>query len=185
MPDETGDDGMMPEETGGDDMMSGGEDLPLFSFFVTSYAAITRLSGTPDGFGGDLGGYRRGGGERLPRSARNTGCDPLSERQGERIAGEAAHDPGRKYHGSRGGWDLRRVPEAGEGGNIALIEEGDIIEIDIPNRAMNVKLTDAELAERRAAMEARDNPWTPSKPRARKVSRALRVYAAHVGNASH
>ncbi len=40
-------------------------------------------------------------------------------------------------------------PEAREGGNIALIEEGDIIEIDIPNRKLNVRLTDAELAERR------------------------------------
>lgn len=41
-------------------------------------------------------------------------------------------------------------PEAREGGNIALLQDGDIIEIDIPNRTLNVKLTDAELAERRA-----------------------------------
>ncbi len=40
-------------------------------------------------------------------------------------------------------------PEAREGGNIALLQDGDIIEIDIPNRTLNVKLTDAELAERR------------------------------------
>ena len=65
-----------------------------------------------------------------------------------------------------------------------MIEEGDIIEIDIPNRLMNVKLTDEELAARRASMEARENSWAPAEPRARKVSRALRVYAAHVGNAS-
>ncbi len=90
-----------------------------------------------------------------------------------------------RFSGGTSGLSIGHVsPEAGEGGNIALIEEGDIIEIDIPNRTMNVKLTDEELAERRAAMEARDKPWTPSKPRARKVSRALRVYAAHVGNAS-
>jgi dihydroxy-acid dehydratase len=90
-----------------------------------------------------------------------------------------------RFSGGTSGLSIGHVsPEAGEGGNIALIEEGDIIEIDIPNRSMNVKLTDEELATRRAAMEARENPWAPSEPRKRKVSRALRVYAAHVGNAS-
>ena len=90
-----------------------------------------------------------------------------------------------RFSGGTSGLSIGHVsPEAGEGGNIALIEEGDIIEIDIPNRTMNVKLTDEELAARRAAMEARDNPWAPAQPRSRKVSRALRVYAAHVGNAS-
>ena len=41
-------------------------------------------------------------------------------------------------------------PEAREGGNIALIEEGDIIEINIPNRTLNVKVSDKELEKRRA-----------------------------------
>lgn len=90
-----------------------------------------------------------------------------------------------RFSGGTSGLSIGHVsPEAGEGGNIALIEEGDIIEIDIPNRSMNVKLTDEELASRRAAMEVRENPWQPAEPRKRKVSRALRVYAAHVGNAS-
>ncbi|PLS21663.1 dihydroxy-acid dehydratase [Neptunicoccus cionae] len=90
-----------------------------------------------------------------------------------------------RFSGGTSGLSIGHVsPEAGEGGNIALVEEGDIIEIDIPNRSMNVKLTDEELAERRAAMEARENPWAPAKPRKRKISRALRVYAANVGNAS-
>ena len=90
-----------------------------------------------------------------------------------------------RFSGGTSGLSIGHIsPEAGEGGNIALIEEGDIIEIDIPNRLMNVKLTDEELAARRASMEARENPWAPAEPRARKVSRALRVYAAHVGNAS-
>ena len=90
-----------------------------------------------------------------------------------------------RFSGGTSGLSIGHVsPEAGEGGNIALIEEGDIIEIDIPNRSMNVKLTDEELALRRAVMEARENPWAPAEPRQRKVSRALRVYAAHVGNAS-
>lgn len=90
-----------------------------------------------------------------------------------------------RFSGGTSGLSIGHVsPEAGEGGNIALIEEGDIIEIDIPNRSMNVKLTEEELATRRAAMEARENPWAPAEPRKRKVSKALRVYAAHVGNAS-
>ena len=90
-----------------------------------------------------------------------------------------------RFSGGTSGLSIGHVsPEAGEGGNIALVEEGDIIEIDIPNRSMNVKLTDEELAERRAAMEARENPWQPAEPRKRKISRALRVYAANVGNAS-
>ncbi|WP_069301344.1 dihydroxy-acid dehydratase [Neptunicoccus sediminis] len=90
-----------------------------------------------------------------------------------------------RFSGGTSGLSIGHVsPEAGEGGNIALVEEGDIIEIDIPNRSMNVKLSDAQLAERRAAMEARENPWAPAEPRKRKVSRALRVYAANVGNAS-
>ena len=76
-------------------------------------------------------------------------------------------------------------PEAAEGGNIGLIEEGDIIEIDIPNRTINVALSDEVLAERRAAMEAKgDAAWKPAKPRKRKVSKALRAYASLVGNAS-
>jgi len=90
-----------------------------------------------------------------------------------------------RFSGGTSGLSIGHVsPEAAEGGNIALIEEGDIIEIDIPNRSMNVKLTEEELATRRAAMKARENPWAPSQPRSRKVSRALRVYAANVGNAS-
>lgn len=90
-----------------------------------------------------------------------------------------------RFSGGTSGLSIGHVsPEAGEGGNIALVEEGDIIEIDIPNRSMNVKLSDEQLADRRAAMEARENPWAPAEPRKRKVSRALRVYAANVGNAS-
>ena len=69
-------------------------------------------------------------------------------------------------------------PEAAEGGTIGLVEEGDIIEIDIPGRSIRVVLDDAVLAERRAAMEARgDEAWQPA-GRERKVSAALRAYAA-------
>ena len=54
----------------------------------------------------------------------------------------------------------------------------DIIKIDIPNRAINVDISDAELAKRRADMEAKgDKAWQPAEARPRKVSAALKVYA--------
>ncbi|OVZ60560.1 dihydroxy-acid dehydratase [Pigmentiphaga sp. NML080357] len=67
-------------------------------------------------------------------------------------------------------------PEAAEGGAIALVEEGDIIEIDIPNRTINLRVDAAELAKRRESMEARgDKAWTPL-DRRRVVSQALQAY---------
>ena len=91
-----------------------------------------------------------------------------------------------RFSGGTSGLSIGHVsPEAAEGGLIGLLEEGDIIEIDIPNRTIHAKLSDAEIAERRAAMDAKgDKAWQPAKDRPRKVSRALKVYAAHVGNAS-
>lgn len=91
-----------------------------------------------------------------------------------------------RFSGGTSGLSIGHVsPEAAEGGTIGLIEEGDIIEIDIPNRTMNVKLTDDELATRRAVMEAKgDQAWKPAKSRKRKVSKALWTYASQVGNAS-
>lgn len=91
-----------------------------------------------------------------------------------------------RFSGGTSGLSIGHAsPEAAEGGAIGLIEEGDIIEIDIPNRTINVALTDAELADRRTAMEAKgDAAWHPAKPRKRKVSKALRAYASLVGNAS-
>jgi len=69
-------------------------------------------------------------------------------------------------------------PEAAEGGAIGLVEEGDIIEIDIPARSIHLKISDAALAARRAAMEARgDEAWLPI-GRERYVSQALQAYAA-------
>ena len=69
-------------------------------------------------------------------------------------------------------------PEAAEGGNIGLVEEGDIIEIDIPNRSIRLVLDDEVLVERRAAMQARGaKAWQPI-DRQRRVSQALRAYAA-------
>ncbi len=75
-------------------------------------------------------------------------------------------------------------PEAAEGGAIGLIEEGDTIEIDIPNRGIQVALTDDELQARRVAMNAKGSDgWKPG-PRPRVVSQALRAYAAMTTSAS-
>ncbi|MBB5607910.1 MULTISPECIES: dihydroxy-acid dehydratase [unclassified Janthinobacterium] len=69
-------------------------------------------------------------------------------------------------------------PEAAEGGAIGLVEEGDFIDIDIPARSINLRITDAALAERRAAMEAKgEAAWLPVN-RERYVSQALQAYAA-------
>lgn len=73
-------------------------------------------------------------------------------------------------------------PEAAEGGTIGLIEEGDIIEIDIPNRSIRVVVSDEELAQRRVARDAKG--WKPDAARPRKVSAALRAYAAMTTSAA-
>ncbi|MEA3639658.1 MAG: dihydroxy-acid dehydratase [Lamprobacter sp.] len=76
-------------------------------------------------------------------------------------------------------------PEAAQGGTIGLVEEGDIIEIDIPGRSIRVVVDDAVLAERRQAMQARgDLAWKPV-GRQRPVSQALRAYAALTTSAAH
>ena len=69
-------------------------------------------------------------------------------------------------------------PEAAEGGAIGLIEDGDVIGIDIPNRSISLRVSDEELATRRAAMEARGaDAWQPT-GRDRFVPAALQAYAA-------
>jgi dihydroxy-acid dehydratase len=69
-------------------------------------------------------------------------------------------------------------PEAAEGGAIGLVEEGDMIDIDIPNRSISLRISDADLAARRAAMEAKGaDAWKPVN-RDRYVSQALQAYAA-------
>ena len=75
--------------------------------------------------------------------------------------------------------------EAAEGGAIGLVEEGDIIEFDIPNRSVHLAISDEQLAARRAAMEARgEAAWKPTKQRTRKVSMALKAYAAFATSAA-
>ena len=91
-----------------------------------------------------------------------------------------------RFSGGTSGLSIGHVsPEAAEDGNIGLIKEGDIIEIDIPNRSINVALSDEELSARRDQMVAKgEGAWAPEEERKRKVSRALRAYASLVTNAS-
>ncbi len=72
-------------------------------------------------------------------------------------------------------------PEAAAGGAIGLVQNGDKIRIDIPNRSINVLVSDEELARRRAAQDAQG--WKPARPRPRKVSAALKAYAKLVTSA--
>ncbi|MFG1330446.1 dihydroxy-acid dehydratase [Xanthobacter autotrophicus] len=84
-----------------------------------------------------------------------------------------------RFSGGSSGLSIGHVsPEAAEGGAIGLVEEGDTIEIDIPNRIIRVAVSDEVLAERRAVMEAKgDAAWKPEN-RKRVVSQALQAYAA-------
>jgi dihydroxy-acid dehydratase len=84
-----------------------------------------------------------------------------------------------RFSGGTSGLSIGHAsPEAAAGGAIGLVEEGDTIEIDIPNRSINVVLGEGELERRRRAMEALgDMAWQPKLPRPRKVSAALKVYA--------
>ncbi len=90
-----------------------------------------------------------------------------------------------RFSGGTSGLSIGHVsPEAAEGGAIGLVEEGDMIDIDIPNRTINVRISDAELAARRAAMDAKGKAgWKPVN-RERVVSAALKAYAAMTTSAS-
>jgi dihydroxy-acid dehydratase len=92
-----------------------------------------------------------------------------------------------RFSGGTAGLSIGHIsPEAEEGGLIALVEEGDSIEIDIPNRTINLAVPEAELDRRRAAMLARgDAAWKPAHPRKRQVSQALRAYAAFATSAAN
>jgi dihydroxy-acid dehydratase len=90
-----------------------------------------------------------------------------------------------RFSGGTSGLSIGHVsPEAAEGGLIALVEHGDLIAIDIPNRGINLLVDDATLAARREAMEARGaKAWKPF-GRKRTVSKALQAYALLAGNAA-
>ena len=88
-----------------------------------------------------------------------------------------------RFSGGTSGLSIGHIsPEAAAGGNIGLLRDGDLIEIDIPARSINVVLSDEELAKRRALEEDKgDKAFKPI--RNRTVSKALRSYAAFVSSA--
>ena len=111
---------------------------------------------------------------------------PTSYLKSMRLGKECALITDGRFSGGTSGLSIGHVsPEAAEGGNIGLIKEGDIIEIDIPNRTINVALSEDELSARREQMIAKgEGAWAPEEERKRKVSKALRAYASLVTNAS-
>jgi dihydroxy-acid dehydratase len=90
-----------------------------------------------------------------------------------------------RFSGGSSGLSIGHLsPEAAEGGTIGLVEDGDRIVIDIPNRVIRLDVPDAEIARRRAAMDARGAAaWQPAN-RERVVSTALKAYAALTTSAS-
>ena len=99
---------------------------------------------------------------------------PTSYIKSKHLGKECALITDGRFSGGTSGLSIGHIsPEAAAGGNIGKIVDGDIIEIDIPNRTINVKLTDEELAAR---------PMTPV-TRNRQVSKALRAYASMVSSA--
>lgn len=99
---------------------------------------------------------------------------PTSYIKSKHLGKECALITDGRFSGGTSGLSIGHIsPEAAAGGNIGKIVDGDIIEIDIPGRSINVRLTDEELAARPMAPVTRD----------RKVSKALRAYAAMVSSA--
>ena len=88
-----------------------------------------------------------------------------------------------RFSGGSSGLSIGHVsPEAAEGGAIGLVEDGDTIQIDIPNRSIHLDVDDATMAHRRTAQEAKG--WHPAEERKRKVSKSLKIYAMHSTSAA-
>jgi dihydroxy-acid dehydratase len=109
---------------------------------------------------------------------------PTSFLKGRGLGQKCALITDGRFSGGTSGLSIGHIsPEAASGGAIALIEDGDTIEIDIPGRSIHLAVADDVLAERLAAQEARDAPWTPL-DRDRPISAALRAYAFMATSAS-
>ena len=91
-----------------------------------------------------------------------------------------------RFSGGTSGLSIGHVsPEAAEGGTIALVQNGDMIDIDIPSRTISLRLSETELAARREIQAQRgDAAYSPEKPRKRNVSQALKAYAAFTTSAA-
>jgi dihydroxy-acid dehydratase len=110
---------------------------------------------------------------------------PTSYLKSKGLGKECALITDGRFSGGSSGLSIGHIsPEAAEGGALALVHEGDRIEIDIPKRLIRVSVSDEEIAKRRKAMQAKGaGAWKPG-PRERKVSKALQAYAAMATSAA-
>ena len=109
---------------------------------------------------------------------------PTSYIKSRHLGKECALITDGRFSGGTSGLSIGHIsPEAAAGGNIGLVKDGDIIEIDIPQRSIRVRLSDEELAERRQAEEARGKKAFTPPFRQREVSKALKAYASMVSSA--
>lgn len=109
---------------------------------------------------------------------------PTSYIKSRHLGKECALITDGRFSGGTSGLSIGHIsPEAASGGAIGLVRDGDIIEIDIPNRSINVRLTDEELAVRRREEEARGPKAFTPPVRRRTVSKALKAYARMVSSA--
>ena len=103
---------------------------------------------------------------------------PTSYLKSKGLGKECALITDGRFSGGTSGLSIGHVsPEAAEQGVIALIEDGDKIEIDVPNRKIELIITQQELENRKTKMGQRKNPWQPQKKRVRKISKALQLYS--------
>lgn len=108
---------------------------------------------------------------------------PTTMLKGMQLAEHCALITDGRFSGATSGLSIGHIsPEAAAGGAIALIQDGDVIEFDIPNRSINLKVSDEELSVRKAGASANDG-YSPSEIRTRKISSALRVYAKFAASA--
>ncbi|CCH73132.1 dihydroxy-acid dehydratase [Nostocoides australiense] len=109
---------------------------------------------------------------------------PTSFLKGRGLGQQCALITDGRFSGGTSGLSIGHIsPEAASGGAIALIEDGDTVEIDIPGRSIDLAVSEEILAERRAKQEARERPYTPVN-RDRQVSAALRAYASMATSAA-
>ncbi len=89
-----------------------------------------------------------------------------------------------RFSGATSGLSIGHIsPEAAAGGALALIEEGDFVEIDIPKRSIRVDISDVELAARKKKMDTDPDGWQAKGERTRNVTKALKTYAAFAASA--
>lgn len=109
---------------------------------------------------------------------------PTSYIKSRHLGKECALITDGRFSGGTSGLSIGHVsPEAAAGGNIALLRDGDIIEIDIPNRTIQVKISDEELEKRRQEELSRGKEAFTPKDRQRSISKALKAYASMVSSA--